>query len=90
MSTDNLVVTSELNVKGRGMELSDLCLWQGRLYTCDDKTGELTCGPRLAPPTLSALAAGALSLRTLCTRQDRAACGCGVGVGLSYLRHTLA
>lgn len=35
----NIEVTSSLNAKGRGMELSDLCLWNGSLYTCDDKTG---------------------------------------------------
>jgi hypothetical protein len=35
----NIQVTSSLNAKGRGMELSDLCLWNGSLYTCDDKTG---------------------------------------------------
>lgn len=31
--------TSNLNSKGRGMELSDLVVFNGNLYTPDDKTG---------------------------------------------------
>ena len=40
---DNLdaprVVSSTLSEKGRGMELSDLCVWNGRLYSVDDRSG---------------------------------------------------
>ena len=32
-------LTSKLNEKGRGFELSELCVFNGKLYTVDDRTG---------------------------------------------------
>ena len=34
-----LVVKSDLNQGGRGMELSELIVFNGKLYSCDDRTG---------------------------------------------------
>ena len=51
---DKEVVTlqSTLATKGRGMELSELVAFNGRLYTCDDRTGviyEITPDNRVLP-----------------------------------------
>ncbi|XP_007246168.3 soluble calcium-activated nucleotidase 1b isoform X2 [Astyanax mexicanus] len=37
--TDTVVLESHLSEKGRGMELSDLVAFNGRLYSVDDRTG---------------------------------------------------
>lgn len=34
-----ITLTSRLNEKGRGLELSELCAFNGKLYTVDDRTG---------------------------------------------------
>lgn len=34
-----ITLTSSLNEKGRGLELSELCVFNGKLYTADDRTG---------------------------------------------------
>ena len=36
---DQYTLTSKLNEKGRGFELSELCVFNGKLYTVDDRTG---------------------------------------------------
>ena len=36
--TDKLI-TYDLSQKGRGMELSELVVFDGKLFTCDDRTG---------------------------------------------------
>eukprot|EP00792_Barthelona_sp_PAP020_P005931 TRINITY_DN2853_c0_g1_i2.p1 TRINITY_DN2853_c0_g1~~TRINITY_DN2853_c0_g1_i2.p1 ORF type:complete len:381 (+),score=69.76 TRINITY_DN2853_c0_g1_i2:72-1145(+) len=36
---DYVLLTTKTNEKGRGMELSELINWNGKLYTCDDRTG---------------------------------------------------
>ena len=37
--TESLTLTSNLNEKGRGLELSELCVFNNKLYTADDRTG---------------------------------------------------
>ena len=37
--SDPEVLTSSLSIGGRGMELSDLAVFNGHLYTVDDRTG---------------------------------------------------
>ena len=39
LPTENIEIRTARNVGGRGFELSDLILWNGRLLTCDDRTG---------------------------------------------------
>jgi len=37
--TEKLTLTSKFNEKGRGFELSELCVFNGNLYSIDDRTG---------------------------------------------------
>lgn len=37
--SDKVVLESHLSEKGRGMELSELVAFNGKLYTVDDRTG---------------------------------------------------
>lgn len=39
---DHGVLESHLAEKGRGMELSDLIVFNGKLYSVDDRTGSST------------------------------------------------
>jgi soluble calcium-activated nucleotidase 1 len=39
LDAEKKTITSALNEGGRGMELSDLVRWRGKLYTCDDRSG---------------------------------------------------
>lgn len=36
---DKITMMTNLNEKGRGLELSELCVFNGKLYTVDDRTG---------------------------------------------------
>ena len=36
---ENIVLTSKISEKGRGLELSELAMFHGKLYTVDDRTG---------------------------------------------------
>jgi Apyrase len=36
---DEVVLKSDISQKGRGMELSELVAFNGKLYTCDDRSG---------------------------------------------------
>ncbi len=49
---DTLLLESTLSQKGRGMELSELVAFNGKLYTCDDRTGlvsEITRDHKILP-----------------------------------------
>lgn len=37
--TEQTILTSTINEKGRGLELSELCVYNGKLLTVDDRTG---------------------------------------------------
>ena len=36
---DTQIITTQINEKGRGLELSELCVFNKKLYTVDDRTG---------------------------------------------------
>lgn len=47
-----VILSSDLSHKGRGMELSELVVFNGKLYTCDDRTGvvyEITTDNKVIP-----------------------------------------
>ena len=50
--TEDVVLQSQIAEKGRGMELSELVVFNGKLYTCDDRTGmvfQITSGYKMLP-----------------------------------------
>ena len=50
--TEEITLESGMSLSGRGMELSELQVFNGKLYTCDDRTGlilEITPDHRLLP-----------------------------------------
>ncbi|ESN92556.1 hypothetical protein HELRODRAFT_69675 [Helobdella robusta] len=52
LDEQDLLLHSDLSLKGRAMELSDLVVFNGKLYTCDDRTGmvfEITQDNRVVP-----------------------------------------
>ena len=71
------VLTSRLAEKGRGMELSDLAVFNGKLYSCDDRTGivfEIAASGDVRPWTLLLDGPGNVAKGTLCMR----ACECAI------------
>lgn len=49
---DEIIIKSDLSQKGRGMELSELIVFNGKLYTCDDRSGivfEITSNYEVLP-----------------------------------------